>query len=148
MLAGAALWSGCGSDGAGTIHIESPKARKQMMQTGAGTTPADAASTAFVYAIPINSVVLGTPHGSVTQPLKVAAFHTSIQIAVPADLRDHPQVRWAGTVSREDTARYYRDADVFLFPTYSDGFGLTQLEAQAWKLPIIASVFCGAVVED
>jgi Ca-activated chloride channel family protein len=53
-------------------------------QTGAGTTPADAASTAFVYAIPINSVVLGTPHGSVTQPLKVDGFHTSIQIAVPA----------------------------------------------------------------
>jgi Ca-activated chloride channel family protein len=53
-------------------------------QTGAGTTPADAASTAFVYAIPINSVVLGTSHGSVTQPFKVDTFHTTIQIAVPA----------------------------------------------------------------
>ena len=31
---------------------------------------------------------------------------------------------------------FYRDADVFVFPTFSDGFGLTQLEAQAWKLPI------------
>ena len=29
-----------------------------------------------------------------------------------------------------------------------DGFGLTQLEAQAWKLPIIASQFCGQVVVD
>jgi glycosyltransferase involved in cell wall biosynthesis len=35
---------------------------------------------------------------------------------------------------------------VFLFPTLSDGFGLTQLEAQAWKLPVIASRHCGDVV--
>ncbi|HWF89467.1 MAG TPA: glycosyltransferase, partial [Pyrinomonadaceae bacterium] len=32
--------------------------------------------------------------------------------------------------------------------TLSDGFGLTQLEAQAWKLPVIASRFCGEVVCD
>ena len=30
----------------------------------------------------------------------------------------------------------------------SDGFGLTQLEAQAWKLPVVASRFCGDVVRD
>ena len=53
-------------------------------QTGGGTTPADAASTAFVYAIPINSVIVGNSGGSVTQPLKVDGFRTSIQIAVPA----------------------------------------------------------------
>ena len=53
-------------------------------QTGAGTDPADAGSTAFVYAIPINSVIVGTSHGAVTQPLKVDGFNTSIQIAVPA----------------------------------------------------------------
>ena len=34
------------------------------------------------------------------------------------------------------------------FPTFSDGFGLTQLEAQAWKLPIVTTKFCGDVVED
>jgi hypothetical protein len=39
LLAGVVLWSGCGSDGAGTMHIESPRARKLMMRTGAGTTP-------------------------------------------------------------------------------------------------------------
>jgi glycosyltransferase involved in cell wall biosynthesis len=43
---------------------------------------------------------------------------------------------------------YYRDADVFILPTLSDGFGLTQLEAQAWKLPVIASRYCGEVVRD
>jgi glycosyltransferase involved in cell wall biosynthesis len=35
-----------------------------------------------------------------------------------------------------------------MFPTFSDGFGLTQLEAQASALPIIASGNCGNVVED
>ena len=47
-----------------------------------------------------------------------------------------------------EAARYYKEADVFLFPTLSDGFGLTQLEAQAWKLPAIVSRFCGEVFRD
>jgi len=63
-------------------------------------------------------------------------------------LRDNPHVRWLGSVSRADTAQFYRGADVFLFPTFSDGFGLTQLEAQAWRLPIIATKFCGDVVKE
>jgi glycosyltransferase involved in cell wall biosynthesis len=74
-------------------------------------------------------------------------FVGPIQLSIPADLREGPKVRWVGSVPREDTAKFYRDADVFLFPTFSDGFGLTQLEAQAWKLPIVASKFCGGVVE-
>ncbi len=57
-------------------------------------------------------------------------------------------VKWFGVASRGDVARYYRDADVFILPTLSDGFGLTQLEAQSWKLPVIASRFCGDVVRD
>jgi hypothetical protein len=40
LLAGTAVSSGCGSDGTGTIHIDSPKARKQMMQARAGLAPA------------------------------------------------------------------------------------------------------------
>jgi len=75
-------------------------------------------------------------------------FVGPIQISVPSDLRDNPQVRWVGPVSHEHTARFYHDADIFLFPTFSDGFGLTQLEAQAWKLPIVATEFCGVVVDD
>jgi len=55
-------------------------------------------------------------------------------------------VKRFGVVSRSETNRFYRDADVFLFPSHSDGFGLTQLEARAWKLPIIASRNCGEVV--
>ncbi len=43
---------------------------------------------------------------------------------------------------------YYRSSDVLVFPTHSDGFGMAQVEAQAWGLPIIASRHCGKVVRD
>ena len=59
-----------------------------------------------------------------------------------------PNLRWFGSVPRHAVDPLYQTADVFLFPTLSDGFGLTQLEAQAWQLPIIASRFCGEVVKD
>jgi len=75
-------------------------------------------------------------------------FVGPVQIRMPEVLREHPRVRWFGAVSRRDTARFYRDADVFIFPTFSDGYGLTQLEAQFWRLPIIRSRYCGQVVSD
>ena len=70
------------------------------------------------------------------------------QISIPDDIRSNPRVRWFGGVSRGETASFYRRADVLIFPTLSDGFGLTQLEAQAYGLPIIASRDCGDVVRD
>jgi glycosyltransferase involved in cell wall biosynthesis len=66
-----------------------------------------------------------------------------------ADFANHfgrARIRHFPRVSRAECHAFYRDADVFLFPTHSDGFGLTQLEAQAWRLPIIASEFCAEVV--
>ena len=76
------------------------------------------------------------------------SFVGPIQISIPPDLRDDPQVHWVGSVPHEKTAQLYRNADIFIFPTFSDGFGLTQLEAQAWKLPIVTTKFCGDVIED
>jgi glycosyltransferase involved in cell wall biosynthesis len=75
-------------------------------------------------------------------------FVGSIQLSIPSDLRNDPQVHWVGSVAHQHTDRFYRNADIFLFPTFSDGFGLTQLEAQAWNLPVIATKFCGSVVDD
>jgi glycosyltransferase involved in cell wall biosynthesis len=65
----------------------------------------------------------------------------------PDDLRGRADIRWEGPVKRSEAARYYREADVFLFPTLSDGFGLTQLEAMAWGVPVIATRRCGDVVQ-
>jgi len=73
-------------------------------------------------------------------------FVGPLQVKIPADLKD--RIKWFGIASRTDVDRHYRDADVFILPTLSDGFGLTQLEAQSWKLPVIASRNCGDVVTD
>ena len=75
-------------------------------------------------------------------------FVGPMQISVPQELKLHRQVRWFGVAPRVKVESYYREADVFILPTLSDGFGLTQLEAQAWKLPVIASRHCGEVVRD
>src|SRR5688572_7744937 len=63
------------------------------------------------------------------------------------DRRHGSNIKLLGAVPRSKVDDFYRQADVFILPTLSDGFGLTQLEAQSWKLPVIASRFCGAVVQ-
>jgi len=73
-------------------------------------------------------------------------FVGPLQVDIPHEVRD--KIRLFGIAPRTEVSRYYRDADVFIFPTFSDGFGLTQLEAQSWKLPVIASRYCGDVVEN
>lgn len=57
-------------------------------------------------------------------------------------------VRWLGAVPRSETRRLYQQADVFVLPTLSDGFALTQLEALAAGVPVITTPNCGRVVAD
>lgn len=57
-------------------------------------------------------------------------------------------LRWFGPVPRAEAAACFRAADVFILPTLSDGFALTQLEAMARRLPVIASRCCAPVVRD
>ncbi len=64
----------------------------------------------------------------------------------PAAWADLPKVRWIGPVPRSEVARYYRASDLFVLPTLSDGYALTQLEALAHGLPVLASKSCGAAV--
>lgn len=61
--------------------------------------------------------------------------------AAPRSLRFH------GPVTRDEAAAHYVNADIFVFPTLSDGFGITQIEAMAHGLPVIATPHCGSVVE-
>ena len=53
-----------------------------------------------------------------------------------------------GRATRDATSKWYLKSDVFVLPTLSDGFALTQLEAMAHGLPVIATPNCGRVVED
>jgi glycosyltransferase involved in cell wall biosynthesis len=71
-----------------------------------------------------------------------------IQINIPEDLRSNQKLRWFGPVARNKVQNYYEQADVFILPTLSDGFALSQLEALAHRLPVIASRQCGEVVID
>jgi glycosyltransferase involved in cell wall biosynthesis len=57
-------------------------------------------------------------------------------------------VSFIGEFQRHDTSRIYADADVYVLPTISDGFAITQLEAMAHGLPVITTPHCGRVVTD
>jgi glycosyltransferase involved in cell wall biosynthesis len=53
-----------------------------------------------------------------------------------------------GRATRDQTANWYQQSDVFVLPTLSDGFALTQLEAMSYGLPVVATLSCGEVVTD
>jgi glycosyltransferase involved in cell wall biosynthesis len=57
-------------------------------------------------------------------------------------------VSFHGRATRDQAGDWYRQADLFVLPTVSDGFALTQLEAMAHGLPVIATPNCGRVVTD
>ncbi len=48
-------------------------------------------------------------------------------------------VRWIGYVDEEDKPLLYRNAEVFVFPSRREGFGLPPLEAMASGTPVVAS---------
>jgi len=52
--------------------------------------------------------------------------------------RRFPAVHFAGMQQGEDLARYYAAADVFVFPSRTDTFGLVLLEALASGVPVAA----------
>ncbi len=50
----------------------------------------------------------------------------------------YPQVRWLGVLPRDELAKVYAAADVFVFPSKSETFGLVMLEAMASGTPVAA----------
>ncbi|MBK8174469.1 MAG: glycosyltransferase family 1 protein [Rhodospirillales bacterium] len=52
--------------------------------------------------------------------------------------RRYPAVVFVGMKTGEDLARHYAAADVFVFPSRTDTFGLVMLEAMASGLPVAA----------
>lgn len=68
--------------------------------------------------------------------------HARLPSRLPAAVRFH------GPVPRSEVSAWYQQADIFILPTHSDGFALTQLEAMAHGLPVITTPCCGDVVQD
>jgi glycosyltransferase involved in cell wall biosynthesis len=60
-------------------------------------------------------------------------FKTSTVVA------DHPNVRWAGSVSDMQLRALYENAAVFVFPSIYEGFGIPPLEAMLCECPVVAS---------
>ena len=59
-----------------------------------------------------------------------------------------PNMQFHGRSSRDQAREFYKNADVFVLPTISDGFALTQIEAMACGLPVVTTPNCGDVVTD
>lgn len=58
---------------------------------------------------------------------------------VEAQLRQrHPEVQWVGLLPRDELARVYGAADLFVFPSKADTFGLVMVEAMACGTPVAA----------
>ena len=50
----------------------------------------------------------------------------------------YPEVRWVGLLDRQSLAALYAAADVFVFPSRSETFGLVMLEAMSCGTPVAA----------
>jgi glycosyltransferase involved in cell wall biosynthesis len=103
----------------------------------------------------LGSVILrkGIPY-LVKAARELADRNIEVTVAGPLGITDEAvrrapdNVTFVGRVPRDRTSALYRAADVFVFPTLSDGFGITQLEAMAHGCPVITTPNCGRVVTD
>jgi glycosyltransferase involved in cell wall biosynthesis len=58
---------------------------------------------------------------------------------VEAQLKNrYPDVRWLGLLRRPELAEVYAAADLFVFPSHADTFGLVMVEAMATGTPVAA----------
>ncbi|MDD3249329.1 MAG: glycosyltransferase family 4 protein [Smithellaceae bacterium] len=52
---------------------------------------------------------------------------------------NHPQLKCVGSISYQQMPALYQNADILLFPTVREGFGLAAAEAMACGLPVVAT---------
>ncbi len=59
--------------------------------------------------------------------------------------KKYPDIRFTGSKLGQDLARHFADADVFVFPSRTDTFGLVNIEAMACGTPVAAYPVSGPV---
>jgi Ca-activated chloride channel family protein len=83
-------------------------------QNAGGTTPEEAAISALVDYVPVDTVAIGTSHGTVTQLDRVSGFPTPIVIPVPVD---SDTLR---TLSKQTDGRFFEATAVERSPSALD----------------------------
>lgn len=69
------------------------------------------------------------------------------QTELEAFTKDHnlePQVKWIGWVEYGNLGTYFQQADVFVFPTFEDIWGMVALEAMVFGKAVMCSKWAGA----
>jgi glycosyltransferase involved in cell wall biosynthesis len=59
--------------------------------------------------------------------------------ALAAELGIAGDIVWVGGIPLEETVHFYRSADVFIYPSFNETFGLPILEAMACACPVVTS---------
>ena len=90
-------------------------------------------------------------------PLLIAAFeairasHSSAKFIVTSDgplrkklERQNSWIRFTGILPRDELARHYASADLFLYPSLTETFGNVTIEAMASGLPVVAFNYAAA----
>jgi glycosyltransferase involved in cell wall biosynthesis len=131
---------------------QSLRRRAPLHPVGRGTQ--DRSRGERLQALFLGSLILRKGIGQLLAAIKLLrgepidfTFAGPIGISIPDEILSMSNVTFLGPVDGITAQSLYQQSDVFLFPTLSDGFGLTQLEALAQGLPVIVSTHCGRVVD-
>ena len=85
------------------------------------------------------------PFAATVKPFKTASGKAGRLYSLPALAKQFPNVKFLGWRFGEELAKAYSSADVLVFPSRTDTFGMVMIEANACGTPIAAYNVCGPV---